>query len=354
MAAEKKLKAGTIKKTESTEKVKESKSVKTEKSVKKSVINKSVATNPAASKSTATKPAATKPAATKPVATKPAATKPAATKPAATKLAASKPPAKKQTANKSAAQKKETPISVKASKMTTEMPIVKHTLPSVPLSDLPLFPISKKPDNRINFKAIWEILQQLYPKPNIELDFQTPFELLAATVLSAQCTDVQVNAVTQKLFKKYKTIEDYAYANPAEFEKDIYSTGFYRMKAKHIIESANLILKDFNGEVPSTMTELTKLPGVGRKTANIVLSRGFGIIDGIAVDTHVKRLSGKIGFTEYEDPEKIEKDLMKLADKKDYDDLSLTLIFHGRRVCDAQRPRCDVCAIQDLCPSAFI
>ena len=279
---------------------------------------------------------------------------PAAKKPAA-KVPAAKVPAAKVLATKvPTAQKQAAAISVKASKMTTEMPVVKRTIPAVPLSNLPFFPISKKPDNRVNFKAIWEILRQLYPKPDIELDFQTPFELLAATVLSAQCTDVQVNAVTQKLFKKYKTIEDYAYANPAEFEKDIYSTGFYRMKAKHIIESANLILKDFNGEVPSTMIELTKLPGVGRKTANIVLSRGFGIIDGIAVDTHVKRLSGKIGFTEYEDPEKIEKDLMKLADKKDYDDLSLTLIFHGRRVCDAQRPRCDVCAIQDLCPSAFV
>ena len=263
-------------------------------------------------------------------------------------------PSKKPAVKKSPAKKPVASTSAKARKMTTEMPIVKRTIPAVPLSDLPFFPISKKPDNRVNFKAIWEILQQLYPKPDIELDFQTPFELLAATVLSAQCTDVQVNAVTQKLFKKYTTIEDYAYANPAEFEKDIYSTGFYRMKAKHIIESANLILKDFNGDVPSTMAELIKLPGVGRKTANIVLSRGFGIIDGIAVDTHVKRLSGKIGFTEYEDPEKIEKDLMKLADKKDYDDLSLTLIFHGRRVCDAQRPRCDVCAIQDLCPSAFV
>ena len=284
----------------------------------------------------------------------PAAKKPAAKVPAAKVPAAKKPTAKVPAAKKPTAQKQAAAISVKASKMTTEMPVVKRTIPTVPLSNLPFFPISKKPDNRVNFKAIWEILRQLYPKPDIELDFQTPFELLAATVLSAQCTDVQVNAVTQKLFKKYKTIEDYAYANPAEFEKDIYSTGFYRMKAKHIIESANLILKDFNGEVPSTMIELTKLPGVGRKTANIVLSRGFGIIDGIAVDTHVKRLSGKIGFTEYEDPEKIEKDLMKLTDKKDYDDLSLTLIFHGRRVCDAQRPRCDVCAIQDLCPSAFV
>ena len=224
----------------------------------------------------------------------------------------------------------------------------------VPLSELPAFPISKKPDNRSNFNAIWNILSRLYPKPEIELDFETPFELLTATILSAQCTDVQVNAVTKILFKKYKTIEDYAFANPAVFEKDIYSTGFYRMKTKHVIECANIILSEYGGSVPQTMAELTKLPGVGRKTANIVLARGFGIIEGIAVDTHVKRLSNKLGFTENDDPEKIEKDLMKLAKKEDYDDLSLSLIFHGRRVCNAQRPKCDFCQIRELCPSADV
>ena len=239
-------------------------------------------------------------------------------------------------------------------RMISEMPVVKRVLRPVPLSELPPFPISKKPDNRVNFKAIWDILQQLYPKPEVELNFETPFEILTATILSAQCTDRQVNTVTRFLFKKYKTIEDYAYADPAEFGKDIYSTGFYNSKTKHVIGCANAILKDFGGTVPSTMKELTKLPGVGRKTANIVLSRGFGINDGIAVDTHVKRLSGKIGLTEQEDPEKIEQDLMKLAKREDYDNLSLTLIFHGRRVCDAKKPRCDVCAISDMCPSAFI
>ncbi|MDV0447147.1 Endonuclease III [Methanosarcinaceae archaeon Ag5] len=223
-----------------------------------------------------------------------------------------------------------------------------------PLSSLPTFPISKRPDNRKNFNAIWEILSQVYPKPDIELDFKTPFELLAATIMSAQCTDVQVNAVTKVLFPKYPTIQDYANANPAVFEKEIYSTGFYHTKTKHIIACAQIIIKEYDSKVPDTMAELVKLPGVGRKTANIVLARGYGIIDGIAVDTHVKRLSNKLGFTENEDPEKIEKDLMKLADKKDYDDLSLTLIFHGRRVCNAQRPKCDICQIQELCPSAFL
>lgn len=235
----------------------------------------------------------------------------------------------------------------------TEMPAVKRTIKPVPLSELPTFPVSGKPDNRPNFNAIWEILQQLYPKPDVELDFETPWEVLAATILSAQCTDRQVNTVTKVLFKKYRTIEDYANADPAEFGKDIYSTGFYNSKTKHIIGSANMVLKDYNGVVPDTMAELTKLPGVGRKTANIVLSRGFGINDGIAVDTHVKRLANKIGFTEQEDPDKIEQDLMKLAKREEYDDLSLTLIFHGRRVCDAKKPRCEVCAIQDMCPSAF-
>lgn len=236
----------------------------------------------------------------------------------------------------------------------TEMPSVRRVIRPVPLSELPPFPISKKPDNRINFSVIWDILQQLYPRPDVELNFETPFEVLAATILSAQCTDRQVNTVTKVLFKKYRTIEDYANADPAEFGRDIYSTGFFNSKTKHIIGSANKILNEYGGIVPQTMEELTKLPGVGRKTANIVLSRGFGINDGIAVDTHVKRLSNKIGLTEQEDPVKIEQDLMKLAKREDYDSLSLTLIFHGRRVCDAKKPRCDVCAIQNMCPSAFI
>ena len=235
----------------------------------------------------------------------------------------------------------------------TEMPKANRTIPAIPLADLPTFPVSKKSDNRQNFNLIWEILQQLYPSPDVELDFETPFEVLVATILSAQCTDRQVNTVTKVLFKKYRSIEDYAFADPTEFGRDIYSTGFYNSKTKHVLGSANKILNDFGGVVPSTMEELTKLPGVGRKTANIVLSRGFGVIAGIAVDTHVKRLSNKIGLTEQEDPEKIEKDLMKLVEPKDYDDLSLTLIFHGRRVCDAKKPKCDVCAISDLCPSAF-
>ena len=236
----------------------------------------------------------------------------------------------------------------------TEMPVVKRTIQPVPLAKLPKFPISGNPDNRQNFNAIWEILQQLYPTPEVELNFETPFEILAATILSAQCTDRQVNTVTKSLFKKYRTVEDYANADPAEFGKDIYSTGFFNSKTKHIIGSANMILAEYGGIVPGTMEELVKLPGVGRKTANIVLSRGFGVNDGIAVDTHVMRLTNKIGLTEQKDPDKIEQDLMKLTRKEDYDNLSLTLIFHGRRVCDAKKPRCDVCAIWEMCPSAFV
>lgn len=238
--------------------------------------------------------------------------------------------------------------------IVTEMPSVKRTIRPVPLNELPVFPMSGKPDNRVNFDAIWEVLHQLYPQPTVELNFENPFEVLAATILSAQCTDRQVNTVTKTLFQKYKTIEDYAGADPDEFGRDIYSTGFYNSKTKHIIGSANKILAEYGGQVPNSMAELIKLPGVGRKTANIVLSRGFGINDGIAVDTHVKRLSNRIGLTEHEDPEKIEQDLMKLIDRKEYDNLSLTLIFHGRRVCDAKKPRCDVCAINDMCPSAFL
>jgi endonuclease-3 len=263
--------------------------------------------------------------------------------------ASSKPASKSPSASSKPASKAPSASSKPASKSSSA-----STQTFVSLSELPPFPVSKKPDNRANFNAIWGILSRLYPKPEIELDFETPFELLAATILSAQCTDVQVNAVTKTLFKKYKTIEDYAHANPSVFEKEIFSTGFYRMKTKHVIECANIILSDYGGQVPQTMAELTKLPGVGRKTANIVLARGFGIIEGIAVDTHVKRLSNKLGFTENEDPEKIEKDLMKLAKKEDYDDLSLSIIFHGRRVCNAQRPKCGLCQIRELCPSAGV
>ena len=169
-----------------------------------------------------------------------------------------------------------------------------------------------------NIKKIIRILKKEYPEAKIALKFRDPWQLLVATILSAQCTDVRVNLVTPGLFKKYKGIFDFAKADPEEFEKDIHSTGFYKNKAKSIIGSAKKVLKEFNGAVPRTMEGLTGLPGVGRKTANVVLSSGFGISVGIVVDTHVIRISGLLGLTRNTDPEKIEQDLMKIVPRKDW------------------------------------
>ncbi|WMW23830.1 endonuclease III [Methanolobus sediminis] len=213
---------------------------------------------------------------------------------------------------------------------------------------------SPVPDNRDNFDQIYKLLQGEYPNAEPMLHFNNPLELLVATILSAQCTDKQVNKVTQVLFKKYQSVEDFANADLTELGKDIYTTGFYHQKAKHIIGSAQLILTEFGGRVPDNMEDLLKLPGVGRKTANIVLARGYDIIEGIAVDTHVTRLSQKLGFTKNNDPKKIEVDLMTLAEKKDLENLSMTLILHGRNVCIARRPKCGECVVSELCPSSEV
>jgi endonuclease III len=210
------------------------------------------------------------------------------------------------------------------------------------------------PDNRQNFDRIWALLKEEYPEAKPSLNYSNPLELLVATVLSAQSTDVQINRVTEKLFLKYRIVEDYANADLRELENDVYSTGFYKNKAKNIQATAQLILERYNGKVPETMEELVTLPGVGRKTANIVLSRGFGVIEGIAVDTHVKRVSRRMGFTKHSDPTKIEKDLIALAPREDLDVLSMTLIYHGRRVCGARQSRCSSCVVSHLCPSSII
>lgn len=212
----------------------------------------------------------------------------------------------------------------------------------------------KVPDNTHNFESIFLLLRQEYPDAAPALHFSSPLELLVATILSAQCTDRQVNQVTRSLFKKYRTVEDYAAANISEFSREIYSTGFYHQKAKHIIESAQIMITHFGGQVPDTMEDLLHLPGVGRKTANIVLSRAFGKIEGIAVDTHVKRLSQRLGFTQNEDPEKIERDLMAIAKREDLEKLSMTLILHGRNVCIARNPKCEICVVNKLCPSSVV
>lgn len=209
-------------------------------------------------------------------------------------------------------------------------------------------------NNTHNFNRIWSLLRNEYPDAAPELHFSNPLQLLVATILSAQCTDTQVNKVTGVLFKKYRSVEDFADADIYEFEKDIYSTGFYRNKAKNIKNSARIIISDFDSQVPNTMEDILTLPGVARKTANIVLARGHGVIAGIAVDTHVKRLSNRLGFSGYTDPVKIEKDLMDIAIKKDWEALSMTLIPHGRRVCVARKPKCGACVVSTLCPSKYV
>jgi endonuclease-3 len=206
--------------------------------------------------------------------------------------------------------------------------------------------------NKTDILKIIKILEKEYKGVKIPLKFSNPFELLTAVILSAQCTDERVNIVTSTLFKKYKTIKSYAEANVKEFEKDIHSAGFYRTKAKNIINSAKIILTDFKGKVPDTMENLLILPGVARKTANVVLGGAFGKYEGLAVDTHVIRISNLLGFTKEHDPVKIEKDLMALVPKKHWRNFSLLIQTLGRRVCKARRPNCPKCKLNKLCPSA--
>jgi endonuclease-3 len=204
-------------------------------------------------------------------------------------------------------------------------------------------------------KKIAEIIKRLkkeYPgTPQTVLRFSTPFELLVATILSAQTTDVLVNRVTTEIFKKYRSVQDVANAAPEKFAQDIRSVNFFNNKAKNINKTAKMIIEKFGGEVPRTMEELVSLPGVARKTANIVLSSAFGINEGIAVDTHVKRLAYRLGLTKYDDPVKIEQDLIAITPKKEWGHLSHLLIFHGRKVCQAKKPDHAICVLFDLCPS---
>ncbi len=197
---------------------------------------------------------------------------------------------------------------------------------------------------------IIRLLKAEYPIPRTALKFNAPWQLLVATILSAQSTDKRVNMVTEKLFRKYPNLEDIASADIAELEQDIKSTGFYRQKAKNILNGSKILLNDFEGVVPHSMEELITLPGVARKTANVVLSSAYGITEGIAVDTHVKRLSFRLGLTEHTDPNKIEQDLMELAPREEWNDLSMRLILHGRNVCNARKPKHDICILEHLCP----
>jgi endonuclease-3 len=202
-------------------------------------------------------------------------------------------------------------------------------------------------------RKIISLLRKEYPNARTALGFGNPLELLVATILSAQSTDRQVNRVTPRLFKKYRTARSYARANLAQLEQDVKSTGFYRRKAKYLRKTGELLVEKFNSEVPRTMEELVELPGVARKTANIVLYNAFGVIEGVAVDTHVSRLSRRLGLAKSRDPIKIEKDLMEIVPRKQWPELTDLLISHGRNTCAAQNPKCETCVINHLCPSAF-
>jgi endonuclease-3 len=205
---------------------------------------------------------------------------------------------------------------------------------------------------RVRIGRIIGILRREYPRSRTALEFETPLQILVATILAAQCTDQRVNQVTPMLFRKYPTAAAFAAADRRELETEIRSTGFFRNKAKSIIGAARRIVDDFGGEVPANMADLVTLPGVARKTANIVLSSGYGIAEGIAVDTHVKRLSGRLGLSRQRDPEKIERDLMKLVPRTDWLDFNSLLVNHGRKVCQARKPRCPGCPLRSLCPAA--
>jgi endonuclease-3 len=205
-------------------------------------------------------------------------------------------------------------------------------------------------DKKTRTDEIIERLKREYPEARCALNHVNAFELLVATILSAQCTDERVNIVTETLFRKYRTPQDYLEVEQIELEKDIHSTGFFRNKAKSIQGAAEKIIGNFGGEIPQTMDEMLTLNGVARKTANVVLGNAFGIASGVVVDTHVSRLSQRLGLTENVQPEKIEKDLIELVPQKDWIMFPHWLIFHGRKICQARKPKCEICILNDICP----
>lgn len=217
-------------------------------------------------------------------------------------------------------------------------------------------PISPKPQpgSPEQVDAVIAELRHLYPHAACTLNYSNPLQLLIATQLSAQCTDERVNIVTKTLFQKYRSVEDFASANLEALEQDIRSTGFYHNKAKNIRATCQRLLTVYGGTVPHTMQDLLTLPGVARKTANVVLGNGFDIVEGFVVDTHVGRLSRRLGWTKNDDPVKVEQNLMRITPRKDWLDLSHLLIFHGRAICYARKPACDKCTLAHLCPSAFL
>lgn len=206
-------------------------------------------------------------------------------------------------------------------------------------------------DRKKHVREVLRLLRKEYTEPRTVLNFSNPFELLVATVLSAQTTDALVNRVTGPLFRKYRTVKDYAAAPVEEFRKDVRSVNFYNTKAKNILAAAGMVVERFNGRVPGTMEELVTLPGVARKTANIILWNAFGKNEGVAVDTHVKRLSQRLGLTGNDDPVKIEQDLMAVTPRDEWGNLSHLLICHGRKVCQAKKPLHRECVLFGICPS---
>jgi len=218
--------------------------------------------------------------------------------------------------------------------------------------------MKKKPsggtvDDKARITRIIKLLEKEFPDAKIALHYTNPLELLIATILSAQCTDERVNIVTKTLFEKYRKAKDYADAGLKELEQDIKSTGFYHNKARNIKKCCKMLVEKFDSHVPRTMAEMLELPGVARKTANIVLQNAYGVVEGIAIDTHVRRVSARLGLTENEDPGKIEQDLMRIVPKDKWMRIADLLIFLGRRVCVARKPKCEACVLNRICPSAF-
>lgn len=209
-------------------------------------------------------------------------------------------------------------------------------------------------EKKLAMKQTIRVLRKTYPDAHCALNHTNPLELLIATILSAQCTDARVNIVTADLFRKYRKAEDFVNVAREELERDIHSTGFFRNKAKSIQGACQIIAERYKGKVPETMEELLALPGVARKTANVVLGNAFGIASGIVVDTHVSRLSQRLGLTNQEQPEKIERDLIAITPQKEWIDLSHLLIAHGRALCKARNPQCQACPLEPQCPSSTL
>jgi endonuclease III len=217
----------------------------------------------------------------------------------------------------------------------------------------PHIPPDETPSQKyLRTRKLIERLKAAYPDARCSLNYTNPLELLVATVLSAQCTDERVNIVTRSLFQKYRTARGYAEAPPGELEKDIKSTGFYRNKAKALRACCAELVQRYDGHVPADMPALVQLLGIGRKTANVILGNAFDIAEGIVVDTHVRRLAGRLGLSPHTDPDKIEQDLMVVVPREDWVAFGHLLILHGRKICTARAPRCPVCPVNDLCPSA--